>query len=49
MAASVQLQKKISGRDLQGAWHKDELMGGNRQSQTNSDFDYWCLQALFKK
>jgi hypothetical protein len=28
MTARVQLQKKISGRDAQGAWPQDELIGG---------------------
>jgi hypothetical protein len=33
MIAGVQLQKtKISGRDSQGAWRQDELIGVNRQS-----------------
>jgi hypothetical protein len=27
MTAEVQLQKKISGRDPQGAWRQDELIG----------------------
>jgi hypothetical protein len=28
MTARVELQKKISGHDSQGAWHKEELIGG---------------------
>jgi hypothetical protein len=29
MTARVQFQKqKISGRDPQGAWHQDEMIGG---------------------
>jgi hypothetical protein len=28
MTASVQLQKKISGRESQGAWRQQELIGG---------------------
>jgi hypothetical protein len=31
MVARVQLQKKkkeISGREIQGAWHQDEVTGG---------------------
>jgi hypothetical protein len=28
MTATVQLQKKISGGDPQGAWRQDELIGG---------------------
>jgi hypothetical protein len=28
MTASVQLEKKIAGRESQGAWHQEELIGG---------------------
>jgi hypothetical protein len=28
MTAFVQLPKKIFGREPQGAWHQDELIGG---------------------
>jgi hypothetical protein len=28
MTARVQLQKKISGREPEGAWRQDELIGG---------------------
>jgi hypothetical protein len=31
--------KKISGRDPQGAWRQDELIGGKPQSYSNSDSD----------
>jgi hypothetical protein len=31
MTARVQLQKKIIGRDSQGAWGQDELIGGKPQ------------------
>jgi hypothetical protein len=28
MTASVELKEKISGREPQGAWRQDELIGG---------------------
>jgi hypothetical protein len=28
MTTRVQLKKKITGRDPQGAWHQNELIGG---------------------
>jgi hypothetical protein len=28
MASRVQLKKKLSGREPQGAWRQDELIGG---------------------
>jgi hypothetical protein len=28
MTARVQLKKEISGREYQGAWRQDELIGG---------------------
>jgi hypothetical protein len=28
MTVRVQLKRKISGRELQGAWRQDELIGG---------------------
>jgi hypothetical protein len=28
MTARVQLKKKIAGRESQGAWRQDELIGG---------------------
>jgi hypothetical protein len=34
MAARVQLKKKISGREPQGAWRLDELIGGKPQIVT---------------
>jgi hypothetical protein len=30
MTASVQLKKRIAGRESQGAWRKDELIGGKQ-------------------
>jgi hypothetical protein len=32
MTESVQLQKRIFGRESQGAWRQEELMAVNRQS-----------------
>jgi hypothetical protein len=29
--ASVRLKKRIAGRESQGAWHQDKLIGGKPQ------------------
>jgi hypothetical protein len=34
------IEKKISGRGSQGAWRQHELIGSNRQSESNFDFDF---------
>jgi hypothetical protein len=31
MATRVELKKEISDLESEGAWHQDELIGGNRQ------------------
>jgi hypothetical protein len=33
MAATVQLKKKVSGRESQGVWRQDELIGGKTASR----------------
>jgi hypothetical protein len=38
MTVRVQL-KKNPGHKPQGAWRRDELIGGKRQSQSNSESD----------
>jgi hypothetical protein len=34
------VEKKISGRESQGAWRQDELIGGKPPVVNNSDFDF---------
>jgi hypothetical protein len=47
ITASVQLEKKISGRDSEGACRQDEQIGGKPPVVSISDSDQTSLQSCY--